>query len=369
MTDPDMHAPSISIAMVVYQQEDFVRDAVRSILSQDCDPAEILICDDCSSDRTFEIVSEECDAYDGPHSVRYWQSSKNAGPGNLQLLLPQTKGDIVVVAHGDDIARSDRVRLLSQAIEETGTAIASSNATIIDERGAAEGPLLTNAVSGLVSATNLLERWNKCHLGATHGFRRSVFEAFQPWTVERFFGTADTVFPIRAELLGGCYFIEEPLVQYRRHENNMSLRLNHIGFTTRQRREHRLSRKIATRRALLQDFQDFARQHPESVKAKNIGRNIEESLSECLGQWIAVRNQLLSNKKHPVWVKFQDLAAIRGSIDQARPDGATPISWFGRGRRILARRMRRLADAIYDPTGYRRSERLGLVRWEEHLRK
>ena len=112
--------PSVSIALVVFQQQDFVESAVRSVLSQNCEPAEILICDDCSTDATFELVTRECQAYDGAHQVRYWRRSKNAGPGNLQQLLPETTGDFVVVAHGDDIAMPERVSRLTRTLEETG---------------------------------------------------------------------------------------------------------------------------------------------------------------------------------------------------------------------------------------------------------
>ena len=49
----------LSVCMVSYNQEQYVRDALDSILMQKTDFAyEVIISDDCSKDKTVEILNE-----------------------------------------------------------------------------------------------------------------------------------------------------------------------------------------------------------------------------------------------------------------------------------------------------------------------
>jgi glycosyltransferase involved in cell wall biosynthesis len=64
-----MSAPKVSYALLCYQQENYVRDAVRSALAQDLTPLDIVLSDDNSSDRTYEILEEEVKKYRGPNII------------------------------------------------------------------------------------------------------------------------------------------------------------------------------------------------------------------------------------------------------------------------------------------------------------
>ena len=55
--------PLVTISMLTYNQERYVRDAVRGVLAQTYEPLEIVISDDCSTDGTWNIILEEVDAY------------------------------------------------------------------------------------------------------------------------------------------------------------------------------------------------------------------------------------------------------------------------------------------------------------------
>jgi glycosyltransferase involved in cell wall biosynthesis len=49
--------------MFAYNHERFIAEAVRGALSQTYSPLEIIISDDCSTDRTFEIIQSEVAGY------------------------------------------------------------------------------------------------------------------------------------------------------------------------------------------------------------------------------------------------------------------------------------------------------------------
>jgi glycosyltransferase involved in cell wall biosynthesis len=51
--------PLLTLAMFAYNHERFIAEAVRGALRQTYSPLEIIISDDCSTDRTFEIIQSE----------------------------------------------------------------------------------------------------------------------------------------------------------------------------------------------------------------------------------------------------------------------------------------------------------------------
>ena len=50
--------PVLTFAVVSCNQEQFVREAVEAALAQTYSPLEIILSDDCSDDRSFEIMQE-----------------------------------------------------------------------------------------------------------------------------------------------------------------------------------------------------------------------------------------------------------------------------------------------------------------------
>ena len=46
----------ISVALCTYNGEKYILEQLESILSQTLLPDEIMVCDDCSSDRTVELI-------------------------------------------------------------------------------------------------------------------------------------------------------------------------------------------------------------------------------------------------------------------------------------------------------------------------
>jgi glycosyltransferase involved in cell wall biosynthesis len=58
---PQEYSPGISICIPVYNEEATIELAIReaeAVLQQTSLPGEILVIDDCSTDRTWEIISK-----------------------------------------------------------------------------------------------------------------------------------------------------------------------------------------------------------------------------------------------------------------------------------------------------------------------
>lgn len=128
--------PLVTFALFAYNQEKYIGDAVQGALAQTYEPLEIILSDDCSNDRTFEIMREMVAAYDGPHMVHCRQTKKNIGVLNHVLsVMRDIKGSFVVLAAGDDISQPHRSAELARAWNETGGWAFFSNFDSINSDG------------------------------------------------------------------------------------------------------------------------------------------------------------------------------------------------------------------------------------------
>jgi hypothetical protein len=92
-------APVATIAMVTYNSGRFVRDAIESALAQEFEDFELLICDDCSSDDTWEIVKSFSD-----RRIRAFRNERNLGEyRNRNYALSLARGRYLMYLDGDDI--------------------------------------------------------------------------------------------------------------------------------------------------------------------------------------------------------------------------------------------------------------------------
>lgn len=111
--------PLVSIVLIAYNQERFIRAAIESVLNQTYSPLEIILSDDASPDKTFEIIQEIATSYRGPHKIVLNRNERNLGiTMHFNRVMELVSGEIVALAAGDDISLKDRiadsVRILTQ---------------------------------------------------------------------------------------------------------------------------------------------------------------------------------------------------------------------------------------------------------------
>jgi len=103
----------VSILISTYNKEKFIRKTLDSILTQTMDKKdfELIIVDDCSTDNTFNIVSEKIESFS---NYQFVQLDKNSGtpakPRNLSIDL--SKGKYIMFVDGDDWLPSDALENL-----------------------------------------------------------------------------------------------------------------------------------------------------------------------------------------------------------------------------------------------------------------
>jgi glycosyltransferase involved in cell wall biosynthesis len=91
----------VSVFMPCYNQEDFIRDAIESVVQQDYPDLELIIGDDCSTDKTWEIVCHYKALY--PNLIKAFRNQTNLGiTANCNKVLEKCSGKYICFTSGDD---------------------------------------------------------------------------------------------------------------------------------------------------------------------------------------------------------------------------------------------------------------------------
>ena len=99
--------PLVSVVVLAYNHEPFIRRAIDSILSQRLDgPMELIIAEDASQDGTLSIAREYEALF--PTTVRVITSSNNVGMhANHRRAVLSARGDFIAYCEGDDFWNTD----------------------------------------------------------------------------------------------------------------------------------------------------------------------------------------------------------------------------------------------------------------------
>lgn len=94
----------VSVIMITYNHEKFISQAIEGVLSQECDfDVELMIYDDCSNDKTEDIVNSYIKNHPKNSWITYLRHEKNVGGNkNFVLAFENAKGDFIAYCEGDD---------------------------------------------------------------------------------------------------------------------------------------------------------------------------------------------------------------------------------------------------------------------------
>jgi glycosyltransferase involved in cell wall biosynthesis len=107
----------ISVAMCTYNGEKYIKTQLESILKQTVTVDEIVICDDGSKDKTFEIIAQFQIEY--PNKIFLYKNSVNMGSTkNFEKSISICTGDYIFLSDQDDLWKQDKVRKIISIFDE-----------------------------------------------------------------------------------------------------------------------------------------------------------------------------------------------------------------------------------------------------------
>lgn len=268
-----MTGSSISVVLIVHNGERFLAEAIQSVFDQTLRPAELLVIDDGSTDRTPAII-EEARRRD-PAMVRVLRHARGRNRGmsrTRNLGLSAARGAFTTFLDHDDVMLPDKLRTLAAALEAEPDAIAAvgpnrrwlswdGGEDAIQDLGGASGRLLPPP--GTLE-TSLCDS-SAVPLGPL--IRTDAARAFGGYS-EAFPGMhEDQAFFARLMLHGPIVLVDEVLHLYRQHEESCVARTHHQGRD-----------KLARRRFLRWLGDDLARRpEPHPTLQRLVASELEET--------------------------------------------------------------------------------------------
>lgn len=207
--------PKVSVCVVTYNHEPFIEACLRSLLEQETEfDLEVIVGDDCSTDRTSEIVDR---LSAGDMRLRILRPPHNVGfSQNLLAIHNAACGEYVAHLDGDDLALPGKLAKQVAILDQRPTlAVCGHQMLIVDETGAPDGRVYPDRSAGDFDLSKTI----RCGMPV---FMSSLMYRREARTLR----SADhTVFDwyFLTDILknGRGGFISEPLGMYRVHPSSL----------------------------------------------------------------------------------------------------------------------------------------------------
>ena len=159
-----MKATKVSVCVVTYNHENYIRTCLESIIKQETDfEFEIIVGDDCSTDGTSLIIREFELQY--PGRVKYLDHKKNIGASkNYITVHNEAIGEYIAHIDGDDYWATNKLNEQVKFMENSKECIAVySNAIVVAKENKSIG-IFNSSINHIFDTNYLISRGNfLCH--------------------------------------------------------------------------------------------------------------------------------------------------------------------------------------------------------------
>lgn len=101
-------SPKVSIIMGIYNCQETLENSIESIINQTYENWELIMCDDCSKDNTFNIAKKYERIY--PDKIKVIKNEENLTLGpTLNRCIQHVTGSFIARQDGDDISHKERI--------------------------------------------------------------------------------------------------------------------------------------------------------------------------------------------------------------------------------------------------------------------
>jgi glycosyltransferase involved in cell wall biosynthesis len=295
-----MYQKNVSVIITTFNGSKFIKKQMDSILKQSMLPEEIIICDDNSTDETVFLLNK----YTGNNSIKIYVNEKQLGVvENFKKAAKLAKyGNWLVFADQDDIWVPQKLEKLTsemQLIDDGITpALIYSDLSVIDKDDVIISESFWNKQKIRPEKINLATLlYGNVVTGCTMIINYAMAEEF--FCMDNHQYLHDEWLALIAYSFGKARFLNEKLVLYRQHENNVTFSedykapgcfnsiLNEIDYLLGKRKF--LPRQFDLAKVFLQKFQNklsdqqvsiiqnFIKQETKNYLLQRINRRITYS--------------------------------------------------------------------------------------------
>jgi glycosyltransferase involved in cell wall biosynthesis len=236
-----------SVIIPLFNQAAFIGKAISSVLAQTYGDIEVVVVDDGSSDESTDIVRSIADP-----RLRLVEQENRGPSAALNTGLRHSRGKYLALLGGDDMAHDRRIEKQIDALERGALDSVFCKPQLIDSNDQPIAPEYLSSFFNVPPGSDPAVHFRKLFADAnylcapSHLMRRDVVDRIG-YFHEGLVQAQDFEYAVRMTSAGmKLLIVEEPLVLYRRHSQNLS-RANH--------RNNALRRELLT---IYRHFLDFA---------------------------------------------------------------------------------------------------------------
>ncbi|MCK8073694.1 glycosyltransferase [Vibrio sp. 1CM23M] len=219
----------VSILIPCYNASKYIKGCIDSLLLQSMGDFEIVIVDDGSTDSSLEIIKSYSDK-----RIKLIDLEKNVGITNaLNVGLRYCEGQFIARMDADDIALPYRLSKQVDYLEKHPDYIAVGSSIInFDEFGNESLIPYPESNMDIISNLFLFER-TICHPSVM--FRRSIVTNSKLEYSKKYIHCEDLYFWYQLSKLGKLHNIQEPLIKYYRHTEQISSKYSDVQLYNTER--------------------------------------------------------------------------------------------------------------------------------------
>ena len=214
--------PKVDILLATYNGEKYIKEQVESILNQTYENIQIIISDDCSTDKTRQVLKE----YENNEKIKIFYQEKNLGyVKNFEFLLKQVENDLYMLSDQDDVWKKEKIEKSVEKIEKENLDLVFGDLEVVDENL----NTLYKSYNRYMHLIHKIKKYQKdyrlqylynCMTGCTIISRKNWIDKVLPFPTNSKYMIHDYWLGLVIALNGKVGYIEEPYILYRQHGKN-----------------------------------------------------------------------------------------------------------------------------------------------------
>ena len=233
----------ISVVLATYNGEKYIVSQMDSLREQTVVPHEVVICDDCSSDKTTDVIKE----YIKKYNLLNWHlytNFKNLGwVRNFYRGVNLSTGDLIFFCDQDDVWDKDKLRNMKLMFNDNKINVLSCKCQYIDANGEkisvsySELPFCKRGNSKLIKH-NFSDKFTYsiypgCTMAVRKVFWNTIMSSYKINKQQSL--PHDAVMWKMGVLTDSAYELNEELIKYRLHDKNASKPQDSINKNIKKR--------------------------------------------------------------------------------------------------------------------------------------
>lgn len=208
--------PLISVATTCYNQANYVEDTIKSVVIQAYTNWELVIVNDCSTDKSLKVINKCIEKYKIKDKVKIINNKKNVGYGySLGKAIISSAGEFIAILDSDDaLASEESLGISVEAhLEHPEVALTYSNYWVCRKN------LTRKKIYKTKQIDNFLKQGGRIgHLKVIKRKFYDMTEGIDPKLKQ----TVDKDLVLKIEEVGKLFYIDSELYCYRHHGANLS---------------------------------------------------------------------------------------------------------------------------------------------------